>query len=106
MCLVLIKVKITMSKKTIRTLTQYIVNQKDKNRIRTCLYDYAQLENLLIHLLNSTMPKKEASVDDWKRWKLLNNRVVMKAVLKRNTGGEKTQQNIADVMKHFGDNYF
>ena len=105
-CLVLIKVKITMSKKTIRTLTQYIVNQKDKNRIRTCLFDYAQLENLLIHLLNSTMPKKGASVDEWKRWKLLNNRVVMKAVLKRNTGGEKTQQNIADVMKHFGDNYF
>ena len=55
-----------MNKKTIRTLTQYIVNQKDKNRIRTCLYDYAQLENLLIHLLNSTMPKKEASVDEWK----------------------------------------
>ena len=95
-----------MSKKTIRTLTQYIVNQKDKNRIRTCLFDYAQLENLLIHLLNSTMPKKEASVDEWKRWKLLNNRVVMKAVLKGNTGGEKTRKNIADVMEYFGDNYF
>ena len=30
----------------------------------------------------------------------------MKAVLKGNTGGEKTRKNIADVMKHFGDNYF
>jgi hypothetical protein len=40
------------------------------------------------------MPQKEASIDDWKRWNLLKNRVVMKAVLKGNTGEKKLDKTL------------
>ena len=95
-----------MSKKTLRTLTQYIVNRKDKKKLRRYLLDYAQLENLLIHLLNDTMPGEGACKKDWKVWNLLTNRVLMKAVLKENAGREKTKAQIAELLQHFGTHHF
>ena len=95
-----------VSKKTLRTLTQYIVNRKDKKKLRRYLLDYAQLENLLIHLLNDTMPGEDACKKDWKAWNLLTNRVLMKAVLKENAGREKTKAQIAELLQHFGTHNF
>jgi IS605 OrfB family transposase len=92
--------------KTLKTLKHYLVNQADKDLIIQCLMDYAQLENLLICLLNSSLPKEGATKEEWKRWSLLTNKVIMKAVLKGNSGGIKTQEQIKETLEHFGQSYF
>ena len=89
-----------------KTIVNYIVNSKDKAWILSALKDYLQLENLLILLLRETIPAAGSDHSAWERWFLLTNRVLMKAVLKENSGGPKTRESIERINRYFGDQPF
>ena len=96
----------------LRTMKHRLKNRKDKKYILSSLLDYAQLNNLLLLLLNSTIPNKKNFKNEedyshqFKLWFNLSNKVIMKAILKGNHGGEKTKDVIAETLESFGDNEF
>ena len=98
--------------KELRTIKHRCKNRKDKKAIKEAILDYAQLNNLLLLLLNSTLPQKqdypneETYFAQYNLWFNLSNKVIMKAILKGNQGGEKTNEAIAETLNAFKDNEF
>lgn len=96
----------------LRTMNHRLKNRKDKKFILSSLLDYAQLNNLLLLLLNSTIPNKKDFNNEkdyyhqFQLWFNLSNKVIMKAILKGNHGGEKTKDEIAATLHAFKDNEF
>lgn len=98
--------------KLLKTFSIHETNLGDVKKIARILKGYKHVENMLNLLLRFEFEKAKAqSVEDldskneiWVIFNLLKNPVIMKAVLNKNKGGKKTQQQIKLVNDYFKDN--
>ena len=88
-------------------LKTFSIHEKDLKVVQTfkkAILQYKHVENMLNLLVAHEFDengKKEEKSRDYKIFKLLLNRYVMKAVLKGNPGAKKTSHDIAFVNRHF-----
>ena len=94
-------------------LKTFSIHEKDLSLVHKfthIILQYKHLENILnlliAHEFNNKDNKVEVSKQKSKEmFSLLLNKIIMKAVLKSNPGGEKTSYNIAQVNNYFNKNH-
>ena len=92
-----------------RTFSIREKNERQTRKIRTLILTYKHVENMLNLLIGEVYQSVIDREKESREWTLLNhllNPMVMKGVLSRNTGGEKTRENIAFVNEQLGENHF
>ena len=98
----MVKVK---EKKYLKTFS---IHEKDlslANQFSQIILQYKHLENILNLLIAHEFNNKINLEESKKIFQLLLNKIIMKAVLKSNPGGEKTSYNIAQVNNYFNKNH-
>ena len=94
-------------------LKTFSIHEKDLSLVHKfthIILQYKHLENILnlliAHEFNNKDNKVEVSKQKSKEmFSLLLNKIIMKAVLKSNPGGEKTSYNIAQVNNYFNSQH-
>lgn len=98
--------------KVLKTFSIHETNLGDVKKISRLLKGYKHIENMLNILIRNEFDKAKAQKtedlnlkqENWKIFNLLKNPQIMKAVLNKNKGGEKTQNDIKLVNNYFKDN--
>ena len=89
-------------------LKTFSIHEKDLdlvNKFTHIILQYKHLENILNILIAHEFNNKINLEESKKIFQLLLNKIIMKAVLKSNHGGEKTSYNIAQVNNYFNKNH-
>jgi IS605 OrfB family transposase len=97
-----------MTETPIRTFSIRERNQRQCRKIKRLVLTYKHMENMLTLLIGETYDAVLAQAPDDRDWELLNNLLnpmVMKGVLSRNTGGQKTRDGIALVNYQLGHHH-
>ena len=98
-----------MIKKEIKYLKTFTIHEKNIGIVKSfhkILLQYKHLENILNMLIIYEFNEyKKNTVKNKTIFKLLLNKIIMKAVLKDNYGGEKTSHNIDVVNNYFNYNH-
>ena len=79
-------------KKNLKSFVIHLTSAQHKHRLTRAAMDYKHLENMLFILQKNAYLAKQTAL-----FKLLKNKVTMKAVMMGNKGQEKTQKDIAYV---------
>jgi IS605 OrfB family transposase len=97
-----------MTEIPMRTFSIREKNERQRRKIKAFVLTYKHIENMLTLLIGETYDAVLAQEPDKREWNLLNNLlnpIVMKGVLSRNTGGEKTRDGIALVNEQLGHHH-
>ena len=97
-----------MTEIPMRTFSIREKNERQRRKIKTFVLTYKHIENMLTLLIGETYDAVLAQEPDKREWDLLNNLlnpIVMKGVLSRNTGGEKTRDSIELVNEQLGHHH-
>ena len=89
-------------------LKTFSIHEKDLSLVHKFTHivlQYKHLENILNLLIAHEFNNKINLEESKKIFQLLLNKIIMKAVLKSNPGGEKTSYNIAQVNNYFNKNH-
>lgn len=96
----------------LKTFSIHEKNKQTVNEFKQLVLQYKHLENILNLLLafefnlnfktNNNIKEKS---QHWTIFNLLRNKIIMKAVLKSNTGGAKTSTNIKIINDYFDSNH-
>ena len=93
-------------------LKTFSIHEKDLSLVHQfsqIILQYKHLENILniliAHEFNNKMNNTIDLEGSKKIFQLLLNKIIMKAVLKSNPGGQKTSHHIAQVNHYFNDNH-
>lgn len=81
-----------MSDNNYKSFSIHLKSSQFKHKIIRGVFDYKHLENMLFILQNDAYNSKNKEL-----FKLLKNKVTMKAVLSQNSGGDKTKESIQFV---------
>ena len=97
-----------MTEIPMRTFSIREKNERQRRKIKAFVLTYKHIENMLTLLIGETYDAVLAQESDKREWDLLNNLlnpIVMKGVLSRNTGGEKTRDSIELVNEQLGHHH-
>ena len=98
-----------MADKVDKYLKTFSIHEKNSSIVKTfkkTILQYKHLENILNLLVVYEFNKnKNSNVKDYSLFKLLLNKIIMKAVLKSNPGGVKTVHNISQVNNYFNSSH-
>jgi len=93
---------------TVRTFSIREKNERERRKNRAFILTYKHVENMLNLLIGDvyhSIINKEKEERDWALFNALLNPIVMKGVLSRNLGGEKTREGIAFVNEQLGHHH-
>ena len=97
-----------MNEIPMRTFSIREKNERQRRKIKAFVLTYKHIENMLTLLIGETYDAVLAQEPDKREWDLLNhllNPMIMKGVLSRNTGGERTRDGIAFVNEQLGHHH-
>ena len=97
-------------KKYLKTFSIHEADLKTVKSFKKTILQYKHLENIINILAAHEFDSFKQTFKDKTKDKnnilyLLLNKIIMKAVLKGNTGGDKTSHDIAQVNQHFNENH-
>lgn len=98
-----------MAKKEIKHLKTFSIHERNPSIVksfRKAILQYKHFENILNLLVAYEFNKnKDSEVKDYSIFKLLLNKIIMKAVLKSNHGAIKTSHDISQVNQYFNSSH-